>query len=108
MQVISLEKKANFSSDLASWISRRLWKRKLLTLCLAITIIFASTLVNRVLVQALSKAWVQTDWSGGADTNATANSTNLTDWTQYYSGTNTDHATGGEIKLQRVLSTPAP
>jgi hypothetical protein len=58
------------------------------------------------LVSALTNTFTQTDWSSGADTNATADENNLTGWTKYYSKDDSLDDSSGEIKLQLETSQP--
>ena len=52
-------------------------------------------------IYALTLYFTQSDWSGGADTNATINSSNATGWTKFYSKTaGIDNSSSGEIKLK--------
>lgn len=92
---------------LLSWFKHRLLKKPLLSLTLALIAVFTSVLLYRTAVRALNRAWIQTDWSGGADTGATADDTNLTNWTKYYSGTSgVDTSVTGEAKLKLEVTTP--
>ena len=55
---------------------------------------------------AATNNFVQTDWQTGADTNATADSANLSNWAKYYSATTgVITSVAGEIKL-KVEKTP--
>lgn len=57
-------------------------------------------LMKPLLTRAAAKAFLQSDWSGGADTVTTADSDNLLEWTKYYSkDSGVDTATQGEVKL---------
>jgi hypothetical protein len=59
------------------------------------------------LIKALTQSLVQSSWSGGADTEATINSTNLSGWGKYYSkssGVDTD--TEGIVRLKVGITQP--
>ena len=52
--------------------------------------------------RASTNSYVQSDWSGGADTAATStHPTNQAGWTKYYSQTGGVNTSGGELKLER-------
>jgi hypothetical protein len=81
-------------------------RKPLFSLGLALILVLASVLVHTAIIHALSKEWVQTDWSGGEDPSAASDPDNLTGWDNYISGTNIDHSTAGEVKLQRTFTQP--
>lgn len=95
-----------FVLELTKFVRSRVSSRPLVSLFVAFIAIFASVFIYQAIVKAASKNWVQTDWSGGADTVSTADDTHLTDWTKYYSGTNVDNSTAGEIKLDVSITQP--
>jgi hypothetical protein len=80
---------------------KRPLNRRFLILMFAILIGSGFIFVIRpILVKAITKTFTQSDWSGGADINATNNDNNLTDWNKYYSKDSTINTdTLGEIKL---------
>lgn len=56
-------------------------------------------------IYALTLYFTQSDWSGGADTESTINSSNASGWTKFYSKTaGMDNSTAGEIKLKLETS----
>ncbi len=75
---------------------------------LAVFIVFLIIGVGVHFVQqiyALTLYFTQSDWSGGADTETTINSSNATGWTKFYSKTaGIDNSTSGEIKLKLETS----
>jgi uncharacterized protein (TIGR02145 family) len=94
------------------FIIHRLQQKKVSRVTLAtVAILIIATAANSLLLsfffpnmytRAASFGWLQTDWSGGADTNATANHTSdQTGWTKYFSkDANVDvTTTPGEAKL---------
>lgn len=81
-------------------------KRKLFVISLLV-IGVGFLVTHLVRVSALSNSFVQTDWSGGADTVTNINSSNLTGWTKYYSKTDgVDTSVTGEAKLNVSVSQP--
>jgi len=96
-------------SKVSKYIRNFLSKKTASVIVIAILIITFFLVYKTISVNALSSGFVQTDWSGGADTSATANGTNLTNWTKYYSKTSgVDTDTAGELKLKVVLTNPSP
>jgi len=73
------------------------------TILIVISFIIALVIFTQIkplLIQAVTHTFIQTDWSGGADTNSTATEDNLSNWTKFYSGdTSISYTTPGEIKL---------
>ncbi|MDO8240417.1 MAG: hypothetical protein Q7T51_00320 [Candidatus Moranbacteria bacterium] len=64
---------------------------------LVLGVVFAMNVSN---IRGASFGWLQTDWSGGADTNAVANHTsNQTGWTKFFSKDANVDTTAGEVKM---------
>lgn len=101
---------SGFIRELSSFIKTSFLSKKTASIVVAAILIMAFLVFYKTVgVNALSSGFIQTDWSGGADTSSTANSTNLTNWTKYYSKTTgVDTDTAGELKLKVILSTPSP
>ncbi len=75
-------------------------------IALAIVVfVFGSAVYFVNQIYALTLYFTQSDWSGGADTDATINSSNATGWTKFYSKTaGIDNSTSGEIKIKLETS----
>jgi uncharacterized membrane protein len=82
--------------------------RKLILSFLALFLIFLLVFTLKSnWIKALTKNFVQTDWSGGADIEATINDSNLSGWTKFYSkDSSVSHSTEGEIKLRLDVTQP--
>jgi hypothetical protein len=81
--------------------------RPIISVTTALFLVLVSIIVTKSIVSALSKDFVQTDWSGGADTITTINDTNLSGWTKYYSKTDgVNTGTAGEVKLNITITQP--
>lgn len=66
-----------------------------------------SFIASRSIIKALSLDFIQTDWSGGADTVTTINASNITGWTKYHSKTDgVNTSTAGEAKLNIAITQP--
>ncbi len=76
---------------------------------LALTLVLAILLPGYLIphdAQAATYTFVQTDWSGGADTVTTANHTsNRTGWTKFYSTDANIDSSGGTLKLTTTSAT---
>lgn len=78
-----------------------------LYLSLFIAILFFAALRRINQADALSRGFIQTDWSGGADTVSTTDDTYLTTWTKYYSADSGITATiAGELRLKVEVTSP--
>ena len=87
------------------WGKLSLQRRRSRFLLSLMVIVVAILLVKSHLVEAISRGFIQTDWSGGADTVTTANDTNLTSWTKYYSATSgIDTSVAGQASLKLDVS----
>ncbi len=100
MAVIRLQNRRTLLGDHAK-------RKPLFLLALAICGVILSIFFRRSIVNALSLGFVQTDWSGGADTISTINSSNISGWTKYYSKTEgVTTSTVGEAKLSITITQP--
>jgi len=101
---------SGFAHNLLLYIKKSFSSKKSVSVIVLVILIAAFLILYKTYdVNALSSGFIQTDWSGGADVSATANSTNLTNWTKFYSKTaGVDTDTAGEVKLKVILSTPSP
>lgn len=82
-------------------------KKQKIIVFLVVVGILGIAIIYPKLIGALTKTFVQTDWSGGADTVSTTDDTNLLNWTKYYSETDgIDTSTSTELKLEVTVTQP--
>jgi len=82
-------------------------KPQLVGVGILVVVLFAGFQIFGILKsKGATFGWVQSTWSGGADTNAVANhNANQTNWTKFYSkDANVDTSTSGEVKLSGTAS----
>ncbi|QQS43899.1 hypothetical protein IPM65_07245 [Candidatus Roizmanbacteria bacterium] len=92
-----------FFNSVTSYLSSLGIARKFqYVIALAIVVfVFGSAVYFVNQIYALTLYFTQSDWSGGADTDATINNSNATGWTKFYSKTaGIDNSTSGEIKIK--------
>lgn len=58
------------------------------------------------MVYALTRTFIQTDWSGGADGSAAVTNPTDTNWDNFFSADNSLDSEGGNIKLKVEISQP--
>ena len=63
--------------------------------------------IKPLLTKALTNTFIQSDWSGGADTETTIDDNNLEGWTKFYSKTGSiDTSTANQTTLEIEISQP--
>jgi len=84
--------------------SRSFLVKSFFILAIVVSVFF---FIKQELVQALSRNFSQTDWSGGLDTVSTIDDNSLSNWTKYYSKTDGIKTSDiGEMKLNIDISQP--
>jgi len=97
-----------FFKELKKYIFRPFNHKRAVTIISLALLVALSLLFYKVYkTNALSRGFIQTDWTGGADTVSTADDTRLLDWNKYYSKTTgVDTSTNGHLKLNLTISQP--